>query len=318
MQAIIDETPKADIKAELTPDKLLRKTSKGGNDIYIVTSHNSPATMREIGRLREIAFRSSGGGTGKDLDIDVFDTMPFPFRQLIVWNPEEELILGGYRYILGSRLISQKGDGEISAATARLFKFSNNFFEKYLPYTIELGRSFVRTDYQASQTGAKTLFVLDNLWDGLGALINNNPCVKYLFGKVTMYPDYDTEARDMILLFMKTFLSSKEDLITPHNPVSIALTEEQFKGIFTADTFEENYKILNTEVKKRGVTIPPLINSYISLCPSLLTFGTSVNQYFGNVEETAILLTIDDINEDKKNRYINSFDKSQSFFFSLD
>ena len=87
--------------AELTPDKKLRRTNKSGNDIYIVTWQDSPNVVREIGRLREIAFRAAGGGTGKSLDLDEFDTMEHPYSQLIVWDPEAQEILGGYRYLLG-------------------------------------------------------------------------------------------------------------------------------------------------------------------------------------------------------------------------
>ncbi len=318
MQKVATETPKQEIKAELTPDKMLRHSSKGGNEIYVVTSHNAPSTMREIGRLREMTFRSAGGGTGEELDIDCFDTMPFPYRQIIVWDPREELILGGYRYILGSRMLSQKTPIEEVCATARLFDFSEQFLNKYLPQTIELGRSFVRTDYQSSKVGSRTLFVLDNLWDGLGAILNNNPSVKYLFGKVTMYPDFDLRARDLILLFMNKFLTRDEQLMKPFTPVKTTIKQEEFDQLFTADTIAENYKILNHEVKKQNTVIPPLISSYFNLSSSMLTFGTAINESFGNVEETAILITIDDIIPDKKERYINSFDNSQSYFFSFD
>ena len=190
MTGIIPPVSRDALLAELTPGRLLRNTNKGDNEIYIVDAHSCPHTMREIGRLREIAFRDAGGGTGLDCDIDEFDTMPVPCRQLIVWNPQESEIIGGYRFILG-RDIEMLPDGTPRIATSHMFRFSARFLSEYLPDTIELGRSFVALPYQGSKAGTKALYALDNIWDGLGALTVIHPEIKYLFGKVTMYPDYN-------------------------------------------------------------------------------------------------------------------------------
>ena len=101
-QPIIQPIDKQILRSELTPDKQLRLTNKSHNEIYVITAHNAPNVMKEIGRLREIAFREAGGGTGKAADIDEFDTCPNCYKQLIVWNPDEEEIIGGYRYLLGT------------------------------------------------------------------------------------------------------------------------------------------------------------------------------------------------------------------------
>ena len=170
MEEIIDKVPREVLLAELTPDKKLRSTNKSGNDIYIITAHDAPNVMREIGRLREIAFRAAGGGTGKSMDIDEFDTMEKPYSQLIVWDPEAQEILGGYRYLLGKDW--QVGaDGQPLLATGHMFRFSERFMRDYAPWTIELGRSFVTLEYQSTLMGRKGIFALDNLWDGLGALV---------------------------------------------------------------------------------------------------------------------------------------------------
>ncbi len=188
-QEIIQPVSKDLIRSELTPDKQLRMTNKSNNEIYVITAHNAPNTLREIGRLREIAFREAGGGTGKALDLDEFDTCDNCYKQLIVWNPEQEEILGGYRYLYGSEW--EIGDnGQPKLATSHMFHFSEKFIKEYMPYTVELGRSFVSLPYQSSRMGAKSLFALDNLWDGLGALTVINPQVRYFFGKMTMYPSY--------------------------------------------------------------------------------------------------------------------------------
>ena len=101
-QEIIQPIAKEILKSELTPDRQLRMTNKSHNEIYVVTAHNAPNVMKEIGRLREIAFREAGGGTGKSMDIDEFDTCENCYKQLIVWNPEAEEIIGGYRYLEGT------------------------------------------------------------------------------------------------------------------------------------------------------------------------------------------------------------------------
>ena len=304
---IIAPIDKELLKAELTKDKLLRTTNKSNNEIYIITAHDSPNVMREIGRLREIAFRYYGGGTGEEVDIDEFDTMENAYRQLIVWSPEDEIILGGYRFLWGSDVSFDK-NGKPLLATSHLFNFSETFIKDYLPYTVELGRSFVTLEYQNTRSGAaKGLFVLDNLWDGLGALSVVDPTLKYYFGKVTMYNTYNENARDMLLYFLSQHFSDKENLITPIFPLKINSDMEQLKKMFPHQDFKENYKILNHEVRKFGINVPPLVNAYMSLSPQMRVFGTAVNYEFGEVEETGILIAINEILEDKKKRHIETY-----------
>lgn len=305
-QPIIAPVDVALLESELTPDRLLRRTNKGGNLIYVVDAHNAPNVMKEIGRLREIAFRSAGGGTGKECDIDEFDTMTPPCRQLIVWDPDGRQILGGYRYILGSD-ITYTSDGVPRIATAHLFNFSKRFIEELMPITIELGRSFVRREYQSSQAGAKALYALDNLWDGLGALIVENPDVKYFFGKVTMYPSYSPECRNMILYFLKKYFADKEGLVTPITPLETGMNDEELARMFCGSDFAEDYKILNRAIRGYGLNIPPLVNAYMGLSPSMRMFGTAINYEFGDVEETGIFIAFSEILEEKKRRHIQSY-----------
>lgn len=305
-QRIIEPVAAELIEAELTDDCFLRDTNKAGNKIYVVDAHNAPNTMREIGRLREIAFRLAGGGTGKDCDIDEFDTMTPPCRQLIVWEPESKLILGGYRFICG-RDIRLDEQGRPRIATSHMFKFSDRFLRDYLPYTLELGRSFVRPEYQSSRAGAKAIYVLDNLWDGLGSLTVVYPDIKYLFGKVTMYPSYMQECRDMILYFLHKHFPDKDKLVTPIIPLPVHIDYEAMARLFTGDSFKADYKILNGEVHKYGVNIPPLVNAYMSLSPTMRMFGTAINDEFGNVEESGIFLAVSEILEEKKRRHIESY-----------
>lgn len=306
MEPVISPISKSLLKAELTKDKLLRKTNKANNEIYIISHHNAPNVMLEVGRLREIAFRDGGGGTGKSVDIDEYDTMEVPYKQLIVWNPDAEEILGGYRFIVGPD-IKFDDEGEPILATSHLFKFSDKFIKDYLPYTFELGRSFVTLEYQSTRAGSKGLFALDNLWDGLGALVVADPSMRYFFGKVTMYNTYDTTARDMILYFLNKYFPDKEQLVTPKEPLVTNADSRKLKALFNGSGFKEDYKILNTSVRRLGYNIPPLVNAYMSLSPQMKVFGTAINDEFGDVEETGILINKDEILEDKKKRHIESY-----------
>lgn len=305
MKEVIPPIDRKLIEQELTSEKMLRESNNAGNELYVITHHDSPNTMLEIGRLREITFRAANGGTGKETDIDTYDTKENPYKQLIVWDPQEKEILGGYRYMLGKE-IDVDEDG-VHIATAKLFNFSERFIKDYLPYTIELGRSFVQPAYQSTQMGKKSLFALDNLWDGLGAIYVDNPEYKYFFGKVTMYTTYNPEARNLILYFFKKHFCDKKGLITAYNPLDTNMDESKMASILTAETFQEDLKILSQEVRARGENIPPLINAYINLSPTLQCFGTVLNGSFGGVEETAILLSVDDMYPQKTERHMNSY-----------
>ena len=305
-QPIIAPIPAEVLKSELTPERQLRQTNKSHNEIYIVTAHDAPNVMQEIGRLREIAFREAGGGTGKASDIDEFDTCENCYKQLIVWNPEAEEIIGGYRYLEGTKW-ELDGNGQPILATSHMFHFSERFLHDYMPYTVELGRSFVSLSYQSSRMGAKSLFALDNLWDGLGALTVIMPNVRYFFGKMTMYPSYIREGRDMILYFLKKYFGYKDNLVVPLKPLKIETDEKKLEALFSENNFKGDYRILNQEVRRLGYNIPPLVNAYMSLSPTMKLFGTAINYGFGDVEETGILIAMDEILEEKKVRHIDSF-----------
>ena len=305
-EEIIKPIAKQLLKQELTPEKRLRLTNKSHNEIYVITAHDAPNVMQEIGRLREIAFRTAGGGTGKCVDIDEFDTGENCYKQLIVWNPEAEEIIGGYRYSFGDDWkLDDKGQPIL--ATSHMFHFSDKFIKDYMPAAVELGRSFVSLEYQNVRTNAKSIFALDNLWDGLGALTVINPKVKYFFGKMTMYPSYIRIGRDMILYFLKKYFDDKDNLIVPTKPLQLETDAKVFDNLFNGGSFKEDYKILNREIRKMGYNIPPLINAYMGLSPTMKLFGTAINNGFGDVEETGILIAVDEILEEKRIRHIDSF-----------
>jgi len=310
MEKILAPVDRNILESELTNEKFLRHTNNGNREIYIVDYHDSPNLMLEIGRVREISFREAGGGTGKEVDIDEFDTETVPFKQLIVWDPLDKEIIGGYRYKKGMDIRITENN-VVHSPTAHLFKFTDKFIYEYLPYTIELGRSFVQPNYQPTTNIKKGIYSLDNVWDGLGAVVIENPDIKYFFGKITMYPHYNIIARDLILYFMYKFFPDEEDLLYPFKPIGIKTDLEELDEVFTGNNFNVNYRILHHEVRNLNENIPPLVNAYINLSATMKTFGTAVNESFGNVEETGILISISDIYPVKKERHLATYHKKQ-------
>jgi hypothetical protein len=302
MEPIIEAIPKSILKEELTRSGLIRTTRKGDNEIYIINNSNAPHIIQEIGRLREITFRASGGGTGLSIDLDEYDLGEYAYEQLIVWSPEDEEIIGGYRFAFCERAMDEQGN--IHLSTTHYFDFTDNFISQYLPYTIELGRSWVQPNFQPTVNPRKGLFALDNIWDGLGVLVREHPEIKYFFGKVTMYPNYDTASRDFLLHFMHTYFPDGEGLMKPFHPLiqdyDRAYADSQLLGL----DFKDGFKVLNAHIREKGEFIPPLVNIYMNLSPSMKTFGTAVNPEFGGVEETGILVTIADIFPEKKERHM--------------
>ena len=307
MQTIIPAVDPALIELELTQKSFLRTSNKAGNIIYVVDAHSAPNTMREIGRLREITFREAGGGTGKDCDIDEFDTMERPCRQLLVWNPESKEIVGGYRYLLGSEMDIR--DGVPHIAMAHIFHFSPQFITDVLPRTIELGRSFVTPFYQSSRAGAKAIFALDNLWDGLGALTVIHPEIEFLFGKMTMYTTYPKDCRNLLLYFLNIYFKDNDHWITPIHSLPDTETDPELAAELVGNDFNEDYRRLKKFVRDRGINIPPLVNSYMNLSPTMRILGTAVNDAFGDVEETGLIIKINEIAPGKRDRHILTFNR---------
>lgn len=306
MKPVIPPTPLENLEQELNRDRFVRDTNNGGNELYIVNWHNSPNVVREIGRLREITFRDAGGGTGLDCDLDEFDTANSCYEQLIAWNPREKEIMGGYRFIRCADA-GMDSTGRYSLATTELFEFSDRFVSEFLPYTIELGRSFVQPKYQPRPENRKGLFTLDNLWDGLGAIHVDQPDIRYFFGKVTMYRHYNSKARDLILHFMQHYFPDRDLLVKPLHPLPITHDMQTFETELGILPYKDGHRLLNQRVRALGENIPPLVNAYMNLSATMRTFGTSLNPHFGDVEETGILVTLQDIYPSKKERHVNSY-----------
>lgn len=306
MKPIIPPVDQELIEKELTNDKFLRYTNNGNNILFIITHKNSPNVMQEIGRLRELTFRAAGGGTGKEADIDNYDISDDPYKQLIVWDPNKREILGGYRFYICTEG-QPDADGNYNLATGRLFYFSEKFSKEYVPWIVELGRSFVQPAYQSTNRNSKGIYALDNLWDGLGAIKVNNPSVKYFFGKVTMYTNYNPDARNLLLYFLEKHFPDPDNLLTPIEPLDTGMDRKKLAKLLSGKRYQDDYKLLSKHIRRLGETIPPLINSYMNLSPSTRIFGTVLNTHFGNVEETAILVPLNDLYESKVNRHITTY-----------
>ncbi len=315
---IIPPVPRDLIRAELKHKLFLRKTNCGNKEIYITTAHLSPNIMREIGRLRELSFVLDGGGTGKDCDIDEFDLLPEPycFKQLFVWSPEDEEIVGGYRFIHGSNMLT-RDDGTIATPTAELFQFSDEFKNNYLPYTVELGRAFVQPEFQPGNNLRKGLYSLDNLWDGLGGIALEIPETRYFFGKITMYSQMNRRAKDLVLYFYQKHFPDRDGLVWLYDPLTIESDFNELHNLFNGRNYKEDYQILLRSVRALGCTVPAMINAYMNLSTTMRSFGTSMNHDFGETDETGILVTLRDLLPEKKARYFESYDTKNRVFDRL-
>lgn len=302
MEPIINPVERRLLLQELTPERKLRDTVRGGNEIYIFDAHQAPALMREVGRLREESFRAAGGCSGRSIDVDIYDTMENPYKQLVVWNPDSLEIVGGYRFMLGSD-VNCNADGTPLLATAELFNYSKEFLEKYLPATLELGRSFVSPGYQSTAVGAKFIFALDNLWDGLATIMMANPHLSYYFGKVTIHPGYDRQAASLLMHFLQKHYVDRNNLVRPKKPVEPAECE----AVLCGESAKEDYLILKRAISELGFKIPPLINSYINLAPIMTYFGFSECHDLIGAIEGGIMINFDDIYPDKKERHLKAF-----------
>jgi hypothetical protein len=308
MKPIIPPVDKELLKAELNEETLLRDTNRAGNKLYVV-GPEAKNVIREIGRLREIAFRNDGGGTGEPLDIDKFDTDPaYGYRQLVLWDPEAEQIIGGYRFCICDEAVYDRY-GQPILTSSHMFEFSKKFIEEYLPYTLELGRSFVSLEYQSSKAGAKTLYALDNLFDGIAALgVLYKKRISHFFGKMTIYKEYPQEAREIIMVFLRMYFGKKSRLIHIRKEVKVE-NKKKYLKLFKGNDFKEDYKVLKAEVLKHGVSIPPLVNTYMNVSPTMIYFGTGINDEFGDIYDSGILITFAELYPEKINRHSDTFAK---------
>ncbi|TBR42748.1 GNAT family N-acetyltransferase [Marinomonas agarivorans] len=295
------------IKQELNQSELLGE-SKDGKLIYLFDYHKSSqssdqnngqrssaqsATMQEIGRLREIAFRQVGEGTGEDIDLDKFDHF---YRHLVLWDDEELEIVGAYRIGEASKLSSSH-----SLYSKELFNYSKEM-QPYFDKGIELGRSFVQPKYWGKRS-------LDYLWYGIGAYLNKHPDIRYLFGPVSLSNNYAPLAKDLIVSFYQLHFPDKDQLgksFTPYQitPENKALIRNLFKG----ESYEEDFRELKTQLSYLNASVPTLYKQYSELCEAggvrFLDFGVDAD--FGYCIDGLVLVDLEKVKASKNARYRGS------------
>ena len=215
------------------------------------------------------------------------------------WSMEE---------FLSNSNMMRDANGSFVTPTSELFEYSEDFVNNYLPYTVELGRAFVQPEYQPSTNLRKGLYSLDNLWDGLGAIALEIPETRYFFGKITMYPQMNSRAKDMVRFFMLKHFPDANHLVKPFEAMPITMEQKELESLFDGKNYKEDYQILTHSVRALGSVVPPMINAYITLSPTMRCFGTAENKDFGNTDETGILVAIKEIIPEKRARYMESYD----------
>ena len=221
-----------------------------------------------------------------------------PYKQLVTWDVQEREIVSMYRYLPGSTALLKKGPEAL--AMNQLFQFSVSFIDNYLPRTIEAGRSVVNRQTK------KRLLGFFSVWAGLGAIISERKEADYFSGKMMLSPTYSADAR-RLFDFWSSFFPAREDLI--HARPALRMEDEPVNDIeFDFDAgFKANYSKLHDNLRRYGVTVPPLMNSYITLTEHIQSFGTVLNPWFGAAFETAILVPQRCINSKRRKQFIESY-----------
>lgn len=292
LQPLIAPVPLAQLKEELSRlEPILEKTSHGNFVVYFFEGSKSPALMQEVGRLREEAYRSHGAGTGRATDVDEFDMDPsLGFKQLMLWDPELECIVGGYRLLPGKDC-KYSPEGQPVMPSSHIFHFSERFLKEYMPRTVELSRSYIATPFQRHAAEIRTIYALDAILEGVCAAIGLSGS-QYIFGKVTFYPQYPVEAFQLVSSFFSKYWSS--DLVEPVNRVPINENPE-FSAILSNATAREDFRALKLALREKGVTLPPILNTYLNISSSFSYYGSAVNDEFAYATEMGLLVNTDDV-----------------------
>lgn len=217
-----------------------------GKQIYLYQHSGSSAVMREIGRLREVAFRAVGEGTNKRRDIDKFDN---DYYHLILWDKEDLEIVGAYRFGDARRIVEEKGLSGLYSST--LFQYSTDM-HGYLQHGLELGRSFVQPKYWGKRS-------LDYLWYGLGAFLQKHPQFRYLFGPVSLSNSYPKPAKELIVQFYLAHFGNDLSLAKARVPYTLATRN---KSAFEGKDYKQEFSELKHMLANMGLSIPTLFKQY--------------------------------------------------------
>lgn len=270
--------------------------TRDGQAIYLCQWEQHPTVMRELGRLREIAFRKVGEGTGRRRDLDRHDQS---YQHLVLWDPNRLAIAGAYRIGVTRELITREGlDG---LYTAELFELKPSL-RPYLQQAVELGRSFVNPDYWGKAS-------LDYLWQGLGAYLRHHPEVRYLIGPVSLSADYPKHLRDWLVVYHQRYYAEPENLASARHPHLIDPEHRMaLNGVFANLDRDRALEQLQTTFRNAGYPLPVLFKHYPALYEEdgyhLLAF--SVDSDFGECLDGLFLADLSKMKANKRKRYIDA------------
>lgn len=285
------------LKSTLKKSQLLGQT-QDGKKIYLYDFEQDSPVMHEIGRLRELTFRTVEEGTGTSIDLDSYDTR---YRHLVLWDEEELEIVGAYRLGECKNLTREKGKDNLYTST--LFNLKPEI-APYLPYSIELGRSFVQPRYWGKRS-------LDYLWFGIGAYVAQHPEIKYLFGPVSLSDAYPQNAKELIIGFYQQQLGSGQDLAEAKRPVTLSKNNQKIAEEMLSGDYKESFKKLNTLLDLDGVKVPTLFKQYAEVTDDkgCRFIDFSIDPNFNACIDALIMVELDKLKPKKRDRYLNPIQK---------
>lgn len=282
------------LQNELKEAELVGET-RDGNRIYVFDYREDSAVIREIGRLREVAFRKVGEGTGKNRDLDKFDQH---YRHLILWDRENLEIAGSYRIGIGKEILETQGIKGFYTST--LYHFRPEF-TPYLQQSVELGRSFVNPKYWGKAS-------LDYLWQGLGAYLNTMRDVRYVIGPVSMSADYPRELMDQLVYFYRRYFACPQTLATAVHPYELSSeTKAQFDALFGEQDSDTAFDFMQQNFIAKGHKLPILYKQYTSVLEpgGFQSIVFSVDPGFGDCLDGLCMADLRMIKTAKKKRYFS-------------
>ncbi len=291
-KAIAHPESRQDIMNELKSSKIIGETSDG-KLIYLYNYSDDSIVLKELGRLRELSFRSVGEGINKKRDTDKYDIY---YEHIILWDREALEIVGSYRIGNGEFINNNLGISGFYSST--LFTYKDEFVP-YLNDSIELGRSFVQPKYWGSRA-------LDYLWYGIGAYLKSNPQIKYMYGPVSISASLPTIAKDMLVFYYSLYYASDKNLLESKLPYQYSVDVNTLKEMFSCEDKKGDFKRLKTALSSMGVAVPTLFKQYSELCEEggVNFQGFNIDPDFSNCVDGLIVVEIDKIKDKQKSRYI--------------
>lgn len=261
-----------------------------GKLIYLYQHQGSSPVMREIGRLREIAFRAVGEGSNKRRDIDHYDSH---YYQLILWDQNDLEIVGAYRFGDAKKL--SQGGNTPGLYSSSLFDYSKDM-QSYFDQGLELGRSFVQPRYWGKRS-------LDYLWYGIGAFLQRHPQYRYLFGPVTISDALPNNAKNLLISFYQLYFSSSIDLAQSKQPYSVPYGTEH---VYAGDDYKKDFSTLKHLLANMGVAVPTLYKQYSEVCePGGVKFlNFNIDPDFNDCIDGLVLVDLHQLTEKKRRRYM--------------